>query len=158
MNHILRVSAAQLATVIDGKTFQDKQKKNLQQVVKMLDEAGKRKSDLVLFGEYVNLHHRTWSDNKDEYVPDPIPGELTAIVAASAKKFRMNVALPLFGTYKGVLSSHVVLFDRSGRIVGCYQKTHPTVPEQAAGIKPGNELPVYKLDCATVGIIHSSFT
>jgi predicted amidohydrolase len=119
----------------------------------MLGVAGGRRSDLVLFGEYANLHHRTWSDNRREYVPDPIPGRFTRTVALAARKYRMNVAMPMFGIYRGVLSSHVVLFNRSGDIVGVYQKAHPTIPEQQAGIRAGNCLPVYTLDCARIGIM-----
>jgi predicted amidohydrolase len=65
----------------------------------------------------------------------------------------MNVAMPMFGVRKGVLSSYVVLVNRTGKITGCYQKTHPTVPEQSIGIKPGNDIAVYKLDCVSVGIM-----
>ena len=153
MKHTIRVSAAQLPTVIVGKSFEEKQRKNTREIVRMLALAGKRKSDLVLFGEYVNLHHRTWSEDKTEYVSDPIPGQLTRTVAGYARKYRMNVALPVFGTCKGKLSSYVVLFNRTGKIVGCYQKTHPTIPEQSIGIKPGKGLTVYRLDCANVGIM-----
>ncbi|MBF8294629.1 MAG: hydrolase protein [Bacteroidetes bacterium] len=153
MKRIVRISAAQLPTVIEGKSFEEKQRKNLEQILEMLELAGKRESDIVLFGEYANLHHRTWSEDKKEYVPDPIPGAFTSAMAECARKLKMNVALPMFGIYKGVLSSYVVLFNRSGKIVGCYQKTHPTIPEQGIGIMPGNDLTVYKLDCASVGIM-----
>jgi len=153
MKQIVRISAAQLPTVIEGKSFEEKQRKNLGQILEMLELAGKRESDIVLFGEYANLHHRTWSEDKREYVADPIPGPFTKAIATSARKLKMNVALPMFGTYKGVLSSYVVLFNRIGKIVGCYQKTHPTIPEQAIGIKAGTDLTVYKFDCASVGIM-----
>ena len=153
MKQLVRISAAQLPTVIEGKSFEEKQRKNLGQILEMLELAGKRKSDIVLFGEYANLHHRTWSEDKKEYVPDPIPGPFTKAIATSARKLKMNVALPMLGTYKGVLSSYVVLFNRIGKILGCYQKTHPTIPEQAIGIKAGNDLTVYKFDCASVGIM-----
>jgi predicted amidohydrolase len=153
MSSIVRISAAQLPTVIEGKTFAAKQKVNLAQILIMLEQAGKRKSDLVLFGEYVNLHHRTWSSNKKEYVPDPIPGPFTDTIAAAAREANLNVALPMFGVYKGILSSHVVLLNRKGTIVGCYQKTHTTIPEQEMGMKAGDDLPVFTLDCAKVGIM-----
>jgi predicted amidohydrolase len=153
MKKMIRVSAAQLPTVIAGTSFEEKQRKNLEAILAMLRLAGKRKSDIVLFGEYANLHHRTWSEDKREYVPDDIPGAFTKSVAEIARQFRMNVAMPMFGVYKRVLSSYVVLINRSGRITGCYQKTHPTIPEQRAGIKPGADLTVYKLDCAKIGIM-----
>lgn len=153
MSTIIRISAAQLPTVIEGRSFAEKQKVNLAQILIMLEQAGKRKSDLVLFGEYVNLHHRTCSSDKKEYVPDPIPGPFTDTIAAAGKEYGLNVALPVFGIYKGILSSHVVLLNRRGTVVGCYQKAHPTLPEQEMGIKAGSDLPVYTLDCAKVGIM-----
>lgn len=153
MKRIIRISAAQLPAVIAGTSFAEKQQKNANEIVKMLELAGKRKSDLVLFGEYANLHHRTVSEDMSEYVPDPIPGSLTSKIALQARKHRMNIAFPMFGVHKKTLSSYVVLFNRAGTIVGCYQKSHPTVPEQAIGLKPGNKLPVYKLDCARIGIM-----
>lgn len=153
MTHIVRVSAVQLPAFPQGKTFAGRQEKNLRSIRESLSVAGKRRSDLVLFGEYANLSHRTWSDNRREYPPEPVPGPLTRIIGAAAKKHRMNVAFPLFGTWKGELSSYVVLFDRKGTITGCYQKAHPTEGEQRAGIRPGKDLPVFELDCAKVGIM-----
>jgi predicted amidohydrolase len=153
MARIVRISTAQLPTVISGRSFKAKQAKTRQHTYAMLKTAGERGSDLVLFGEYANLHHRTWSSNKKEYVADPIPGELTRAVARHAKKYKMNVALPLFGTHRGVLSSWVVLLNRDGQMIGCYQKSHPTMPEQGIGMKAGNDLPVYELDFGKVGIM-----
>ncbi len=153
MSAIIRISAAQLPAVIEGGSFSEKQKVNLAQILIMLEQAGKRKSDLVLFGEYVNLHHRSWSSDKKEYVPDPIPGPFTDTIAAAAEESGLNVALPVFGIYKGILSSYAVLLNRKGTIVGCYQKAHPTLPEQEMGIKAGNDLTVYELDCGRVGIM-----
>ncbi len=153
MSRIIRVSAIQLPTVIEGTSFPEKQKKNLSIIRSMLITAGQRKSDLVLLGEYSNLHHRTWSENKKEYVPDPIPGPFIRSVATFARRYRMNIALPLLGTYRGELGNYVVFLDRKGRIAGCYQKSHPTIPEQESGMRPGHELPVFELDCARVGVM-----
>jgi predicted amidohydrolase len=153
MSRIVRVSALQLPTVIEGRSFAEKQRKNFAVVRSMLAIAGRRKSDLVLFGEYANLHHRTWSDNRKELVPDPIPGAFVRGVARIARQYRMNVALPILGTLRGEMGNFVVLLNRQGKIVGCYQKSHPTLPEQENGIRPGNDLPVFALDCARVGIM-----
>lgn len=153
MSRIIRVSAIQLPTVLEGKSFREKQRKNLSVLRSMVRTAGRRKSDLVLLGEYANLYHRTWSDNKKEYIPDPIPGMFTRAVAALARQYRMNIALPMLGTFNGVRGNFVVLLDRGGKIVGCYQKSHPTIPEQEFGMRPGNDLPVFDLDCVRVGIM-----
>jgi len=153
MSSIVRISAAQLPAEIRGTSFSAKQRVNLAQILIMIKQAGERKSDLILFGEYVNLHHRTWSRNKKEYVPDPIPGPFIDTIATAAGEYSINVALPVFGIYRGVLSSHVVLLNRMGKIVGCYCKGHPTVPERGMGIKAGKDLTVYELDCAKVGFM-----
>jgi len=153
MNRNIVVSAVQLPTVVDGSSFSEKQENNLKQILEMLTIAGERSSDLVLFGEYVNLHHRTWSRDVSEYVPDPIPGDFTQRIFALAKKYNMNIALPMFGRYRKELSSHVVLINRNGTILGCYQKAHPTIDEQKLGIREGRDLPVFKFDSFTVGIM-----
>jgi len=147
------VSSVQLPAAVEGNTFAEKQAKNLRKILETLNIAAERKSDLVLFGEYCNLHHRTWSNDRSEYVPELIPGSFTANVTERAKKCKMNIALPLLGSLKGVVSSYVLLIDRKGKVRGCYQKTHPTVAEQSMGVKAGSDLPVYRLDCCTVGIM-----
>jgi predicted amidohydrolase len=153
MNREIRISAVQLPTVIEGRSFAQRQRSNRGHIRAMLKVAGERDSDLVLLGEYANLHHRTWSSNKKEYIADDIPGPLTRMVGSLARRYGMNVALPLYGHYRQVLSSWVVLLDRAGELLGCYQKAHPTVPEQEMGIVGGDDLPVFQLDCVRVGIM-----
>ena len=152
-SRLVRVTAVQLPTVITGESFTAKQRRNRLLIAQMLRTAGERQSDLVLFGEYANLHHRTWSRNRKEYVADPIPGSLTRMVSDLARAHRMYVALPMFGRYRGALSSWVILFDRTGALCGAYQKSHPTIAEQRLGIVPGNDLPVFTLDFGRIGIM-----
>jgi predicted amidohydrolase len=153
MTRPVRLSAAQLPTIIAGRSFKEKQTNNRQHIQTMLKIAGERESDLVLFGEYANLHHHMGSSDKREYFADPIPGAFTRMVARYAKKYQMNIAMPMFGTHRGVLSSWVVLFDRAGKTIGSYQKTHPTIWEQSIGIKAGDDLAVYEFDFGKVGIM-----
>jgi predicted amidohydrolase len=153
MNRMVRVSAVQLPTIIAGSSFGEKQRMNLQEITRMLDVAGERKSDIVLLGEYANLHHRTWSEDRSEYVPDPIPGVFTRAIGALAKKHKMNVVFPMYGTRQGAVSSYAVVFNRYGRIQGVFQKAHPTISEQKLGIRGGDNLTVFELDCAKIGIM-----
>ncbi len=153
MARLVRISAGQLPAKIKGRTFGDKQKNNLNEILAMIRIAGERTSDLILFGEYANLHHRTWSRNLKEYVADPIPGAFTRAVGIAAKKARLNVAIPMYGVYRGNRSSVVVLINRDGKVFDCYRKTHPTIAEQRLGIVPGNDLTVYAFDFGKVGIM-----
>ena len=150
---MVRVSTVQLDAIVRGTTVREKQRRNRRLIANALEVAGQRKSDLVLFGEYANLHHRAWSNAKKDYVPDPIPGSFTRMVSRLARTFHMNVAMPMLGTWKGVCSNYVVLINRKGEIAGCYQKTHPTEGEQKKGMVPGNDLPVFSLDCCKVGFM-----
>jgi predicted amidohydrolase len=150
---IVRVTTVQLPALIHGRSFADRQRRNRRTLLAALKQAGERGSDLVLFGEYANLCHRTQSDNLPEYVPDPVPGALTRAAGRYAKQFSMYVALPVFGVYRNVLSSYVVLIGRAGEIVGCYQKTHPTVDEQRKGIVKGEDIAVYRCDFGTIGFM-----
>ncbi len=148
----VRVTTVQLPARITGSTFAGKQKANQDMLLEMLDRAAG--SDLVLFGEYSNLYHRTSFDVPDEeYVAEPVPGPLTAAVGAYAKRLRSYVVLPLYGTYRGEVSSYAVIIDRNGKVMDCYQKTHPTIQEQQKGIRAGKEIPVYQCDFGKIGIM-----
>lgn len=149
----VRLGAAQLPAVIEGRSFKEKQEQNLRDIVAMIREAGEKRVDLLLFGEYANLHHRTWSTNDREYIPDPIPGRVTDIVGEAAAESYVNVAFPMFGVYQKRLSSYVVVIDRHGKVVACYQKSHPTIAEQQRGILPGNDLRSIPLDIGRIGIM-----
>jgi hypothetical protein len=113
MGRTIRVSAAQLPTVIEGTTFAAKQRRNRSTILAAVRTAGERKSDLLLFGEYANLHHRTWSTDPKEYVPDPIPGSFTESIAAAARRYHMNVPCRCSGV-NGQLSSYVVVLTGKG--------------------------------------------
>jgi len=150
---MVRVTAVQLPAEIPGRNADERRRRTLDVLCGMLEAAGTGDPDLVLLGEYCNLFHRSTSSARRDYRPDPIPGPFVETVAMMARAHRMNIALPVFGRCRGVLSSWVVLLDRRGRIAGCYQKAHPIIPEQRLGMRPGNDLPVFTLDCCRVGIM-----
>jgi len=153
MNRIIRVSAAQLPAVVEGGTSAARRARNRKEILSFLRIAGERCSDLVLFGEYANLDHRSTSSRKRDYVPDSIPGQFTRLIGRAAAKYRMNVVMPMYGTWRGAVSSQAVVFDRKGEILGCYQKSHATQPEQVLGMQRGDDLPVFILDCVRIGIM-----
>jgi predicted amidohydrolase len=154
MKQNLRVSVAQMSAEVPGRTVPTKREKDRRLLREMLRLAGQRQSDLVLFGEYANQFHRSTSRKRREYLPDRIPGVFTKHIASYARRYRMNIALPILGEKAGVLSSYVLLFDRTGRMAGCYQKAHVTYPESRLGIVPGDSIPVFELDIGHVGIMN----
>lgn len=150
-SRMVRISAGQLPAVLPGSSLAARRKRNVSEISAMIQAAGKKDSDLILFGEYANLDHRSISQDPKDYVADPIPGDLVDVVAGLARKNSINVALPVFGEWKGVISSYVVFMNRKGKLVDCYQKSHPTMPEQQLGIVAGNDLKIVELDFGLVG-------
>ncbi|MFH0991664.1 MAG: carbon-nitrogen hydrolase family protein [bacterium] len=149
----VQVGIVQLPATIEGKTFKKRQERTWEDLDQRLNEIGREHPDLVLLGEYANLCHRSCSTDPKEYIADEIPGPRTRQVAMLAKRFKMNIALPMFARWKGALSSYVLLLNRQGEIVDCYQKAHPTMPEQELGVLPGALLQPVRLDFGTVGIM-----
>ncbi|HEX9007405.1 MAG TPA: carbon-nitrogen hydrolase family protein [Bacteroidota bacterium] len=153
MARTIRISSVQLPAVLPGRNRREKNAANLRSLRKLLRVAGDRHSDLALLGEYANLWHHGTSESRREYAADPIPGPITKAVCTLAKKYRMNIALPMLGTFEGVKGSYVVLIDRRGSIAGAYLKSHPIEAEQQMGMAAGSSLPVFQLDCARVGVM-----
>jgi predicted amidohydrolase len=75
-------------------------------------------------------------------------GPITKLLSNKAKKYRAYI---MAGYYRkdskgrGHYNS-AVLFDREGKIVGCYDKMFPTVGGLERGTIPGNSAPVFDTD------------
>ncbi len=153
MARIIRVTTLQLAALLPGSSVPEKKKQNLASIQEHLDAAGKASTDILLFGEYANLWHRGTSQRKRDYHAETLQAPVVQLVSAYAKKYAMNVVFPMLATIDGTTGNYCVLFDRQGRIIGSYRKTHPTIAEQKLGMKRGDDLAVYAFDCARVGIM-----
>ncbi len=153
MARLIRISTIQLPAVIQGRSFSDKQKENLRLIRAALKVAGERGSDIALFGEYANLHHRSVSQNKKDYIPDRIPGPFTRSIGEYARRYKMNIIIPVLGVRKKSTGSFAVVIGRDGMIAAFYQKVHATESEKKLGILPGDTLPVITLDCCKIGCI-----
>lgn len=148
---IVKFTAGQLPAEAPRGTKRGSTEWVLKAILGMIRDAGERESDVILFGEYANLFHRSISHRQQDYVADSIPGPFVEAVGAAARRYRINVGLPLFGRYRRTVSSYVVYLDRKGSLAGVYQKTHPTIQEQRLGIVAGRDLKIIELDFGRVG-------
>ena len=123
-----------------------KGKVSLKEWCTVLDAAGKAKVDLILLPEMVN----------GEAV-ESMRGPTSQLMALKARQYEMYVAggLYLRDRKKDRTYNTCLLFDRKGRLTGRYDKNHPYTPElwNDAGITPGRDVPVFKTDFGTVGIL-----
>ncbi len=153
MARIVRVTTVQMAAEVPGAGVPAKKKNNLAAIQERLEAAGEASSDIVFFGEYANLWHRGTSLRKRDYTPETLDAPVVAVASVYAKKYSMNVVLPMLAKIDGVTGNYCVLIDRSGAVIGSYRKSHPTIFEQKLGMKRGESLPVFTFDCARVGIM-----
>ncbi len=129
-----------------------------------IDRAGSDDAQLVVFPEYVLGHIR-------------VPGGETERLAAAAKRNSLCVIVGCWEDHAdGTFANTALLFDRTGKIVGKYHKTHAAV-DHYGGDEPwaqppadksrdwmlqndpewimesGQDLPVFDLDFGRVGIL-----
>ncbi len=133
-------------------------------LVPYIDRAAKDQAQLIVFPEYVLGHI-------------PVPGPSTAKIAAAAKANSIYVVVGCWEVFADeTFANTALIFDRAGEIVGKYRKTHAATDHYEGStpwerppsgktrdwmlrndpewiMQAGDELPVFKFDFGTVGIL-----
>jgi predicted amidohydrolase len=115
----------------------------------LIDSAGAQRADLIVFPEAF-AHHRTGVCPAD--AAEPLPGGLVGHLAQRAAGFEMCSVIPCYERDGAHVFNTAAVFERDGRLVGRYRKTHPTQPELDEGILPGSELPVFELSLGRIAV------
>ena len=85
--------------------------------------------------------------------PETPPGPITERLGEWGRAHHCYVIASIYTLQEGRKYNSAVLLDRQGRVVGQYNKIHPTEGEIKDGITPGDEdPPVFKTDFGTIGI------
>lgn len=146
-----RVAAVQMT----GKwiyDINDADNPTVDEVIPYIERAAADKADLIVFPELLLGRF-------------PVPHPITDRIGAAAARHRINVIVGAFEVIDeaGNFGNSILVFDRAGRIVGRYFKTHPAVgeppylypprPEDPEYLMtPGPGFPVFDLDFARIGI------
>src|SRR5688500_10898963 len=80
-------------------------------------------------------------------------GETAAACAGWARKHGVHVIAPLAGVLDGAARNAALWFGRDGVFRGAYNKVHLTTPEMEQGLAPGDEWPVFELECERAGTV-----
>ena len=121
-------------------------------VSQWIGKAADEKADVVLFPELI-LSGGYALDERFRDVAETVPGPSTNLIANLARANRLNIILGLAEkTESNVLYDTAVLIDRAGQIVGTYRKSH-TYPPTESIFKRGEDLPVFKTDFGTIGLL-----
>jgi len=109
-------------------------------------QAAQEKADLLLFPEGVSQMGRYKTDSDS----------LMMLMSQLAAKHRMYIAASIYAVDKtdGKTYNRGVLYDRSGKLCGVYDKIHPYSPEaNQQGITPGSKTDIFETDFGKVGMI-----
>lgn len=115
-----------------------------------LQRAARMGADLVAFTEiYPQLtvpdpfHH-----------PEPSNGGTLERVREAARRNRLLIVWPRleYDSDRGIRNSSL-LVDRTGEVIGRYDKMFPTVSELEKGVVPGSEAPVFETELGRVGML-----
>jgi len=123
---------------------------NLEKARRMMAEAGRRHSDLVVFPE-VFATKQTGLTGRE--AAEPVPeGEICRVLAEGASEHRMYVAGCLYELKADGVYNTVALLGRDGRLVGKYHKVH-LAPGEGEIALPGSDYPVWETDFGKVGAV-----
>jgi predicted amidohydrolase len=124
----------------------------LSNVCEWIDKAAAEGADLVLFPELV-LSAGYALGERYRKVAETIPGPSINAVAKRAAERSMYVIVGLAEkSANDALHDTAVLIDRKGKILGKYRKTHLYPPTESV-FSPGQDLPVFRTDFGTVGLL-----
>lgn len=107
------------------------------------------KPDLIVFPENHN------DRNVKGALPakaETIPGPFFSYLSAKAKELNCYIATTMHEIDGGAVFNTGFICGRDGSLVGKYRKVHLTLSETEAGICPGEDFCIFKLDFANVGM------
>jgi predicted amidohydrolase len=135
-NHIVRV------VTINQAGFEKDAADLLEETMARLNQASVFRPDIACLPELFSRRK-----------PEPVPGPVTERLSQWAREHSSYALFGLKTAADGKVYNSAILIDRTGRIVGQFNKMHPTENELAEGTSPGDVEPaVFKTDFGTIGI------
>jgi len=125
-----------------------------QRIAEKLDQAGALKPDIVCLTEFCPIAHVDESEfGSHQDVAEEAPGGPTCrVLSAKAREHGMYVIAGIIRRDGKHVFNAAVIFDRQGKYVGEYRKTHPMFMELTLGISSGDSYPVFDLDFGRIAI------
>ncbi len=146
---------ARIATVCQAQRLYRSVEENRGHVLGLLDQVLRQNPDMVCLPETFPTAAASSGDALAN--AESVPGPTTDAVAERARRHHCYIVCPLLTQRDGRVYNSAVILDRSGSILGIYDKRRPvtstcdyTVFEQ--GVSPGASAGVFDLDFGRVGI------
>jgi len=117
----------------------------MRQVERYLNKAGELKSDIVCLPEtFQSSFGKTPEENAED-----VEGKTVEYISKKARKYKMYIIAPMYAKIKRKIFNVSFVFDRNGKIIGEYRKTH--LPDEKCSA--GDELPVINTDFGKIAIL-----
>ena len=119
----------------------------------MLEEAGRRKSDLAVTIEAVNMHVQC-TDMRWPYaeVYESLDGPLVKRFCECAKKWNMHIVAGLYLSFGDKAYNCAVLIDDEGSVIGVHRKVHLPAGEEYQ-VAHGDRLDVFDTKLGKIGML-----
>ena len=128
---------------------------NRKRMAGLVEQAMAEKPDILAIPESFTL--AGLAEPRIEEMAEDVPGPTLDMTATFAREHRAYILCPILSRRPDGLHIETFLLDRSGHIVGSYQKHHPVVEGSAYnrvefGSRPGSDLPVFDTDFGRIGV------
>lgn len=135
-----------------GPTIKD----SIDRAAALIDRAALDRPDIIALPETFACSGVRYTRASD--VAEPVPGPITEMAMERARKHGANIICPLLEKRGGRIYNSAVVIDRSGHVVGTYEKLHPVTSsfdftEFEQGVTPGKEPKVFDLDFGRIGVL-----
>ncbi len=119
--------------------------------LKRIDQvAEKEHPDLILLGEHFHSVPVKGITIAEKAIT--MDGKVMTLMKEKAKEHKVFLAFSIHRVdEKKNYYATAVLIDRSGKVVGTYDKSHLTVNEHEMGLVPGDEAPVFDTEIGKIG-------
>lgn len=122
---------------------------NFEKCIQYIRQAKARSADILCLPENVVA---TNVQPELESAAEQYPGLFTNFFRNAAREFKMNLVVPYLVRAGRRTYNQATVFDREGETVGYYRKLQPNGAE-LKHITPGDELPVFQLDCGRIAVM-----
>jgi predicted amidohydrolase len=146
----LPVREVRVATVHHRPRETGSSHESIRRFCKILDAEAPGSWDIICLPEGAS---QVGSGLKYTDVAEPIPGPVTELLSASARRAKCYIVAGVYERVGPIVYNTAVLIDRSGAVIGKYRKTHLPQEEAEAGLMQGDEYPVFDVDFGRIGIM-----
>lgn len=140
--------------IVQMKSSLGKVESNLKKACREIKEAKNQGADIVILPELFNTgYHLEYLAEQTNTLGSHYYEQTIAQISSCAKENNVYVlaTIPEEGNLKGVVYNSTVVFDREGKKMGSYQKSHLFALERFY-FKTGQHFPVFQTDFGKIGI------